>query len=151
MGYYAVPVSGSSAFLNALISSGFYFHNFTFIGFLPRNKNKQVKFLQIYSNNFISCLIIYETPNRLLKTLSNLKSALGDRLIAICRELTKIHEEFIRGSVDEIIDYFLSNNLELKGEVVIIVSVELKNDGSKTFSLLRKARELKNKGKLEVT
>jgi 16S rRNA (cytidine1402-2'-O)-methyltransferase len=124
MGNYVVPVSGSSAFLNALVASGFYYHNFTFIGFLPRNKSKQQRLLKVYSNNFISALIIYETSNRLIKTLENMRDSLGNRMIAICREITKIHEEFIRGDLGEVLDHLKSKNIELKGEIVIIVSVE---------------------------
>lgn len=124
MGFAVVPISGSSAFLNALVASGFYYHHFTFIGFLPRNKGKQQKFLITYANNFISALVIYETSNRLLKTLVNMRAVLGNRLVAVCRELTKIHEEFVRGSVDELLAHFSDENCDLKGEVVIVVSVE---------------------------
>jgi 16S rRNA (cytidine1402-2'-O)-methyltransferase len=145
MGHYVVPISGSSAFLNALVASGFYYHNFTFIGFLPRSKNKQQKFLKVYSNNFISALIIYETGNRLVKTLINIRDALGNRLIAICRELTKVHEEFIRSSLDEMIEHLTSEPSDLKGEVVIIVSVENGDNLLEKISSLRKARKFKVK------
>lgn len=140
MGHNVVPISGSSAFLNALVASGFYYHHFTFIGFLPRSKNKQQKFLITYANNFISALVIYETSNRLLKTLLNMREILGNRLLAICRELTKIHEEFIRGSLDELLIHFADPNCELKGEVVIIVSVE-----NATTSFKGSAQRLRNK------
>lgn len=145
MGYYAIPVSGSSAFLNALVSSGFYYHNFTFLGFLPRNRSKQKVLLNVYSNNFISALIIYETANRLTKTLINIKAFLGNRLVAVCRELTKIHEEFIRASIDEVITHFESNQVSLKGEVVIVVSVETKDHRFEKISSLIKDRKSKLK------
>ena len=145
LGYYVIPISGSSAFLNALVASGFYYHNFTFIGFLPRNLNKQKTFLKVYSNNFISALIIYETANRLIKTLVNLKILLGNRLISICREITKFHEEFVRGSIEEVVGYFNSNDSNLKGEMVIIVSVELSDDKLNKVNSLLKIRKLKLK------
>lgn len=145
LGNYVIPVSGSSAFLNALVSSGFYYHNFTFIGFLPRSKSKQLTFLKTYSNNFLSALIIYETGNRLLKTLINIRNVLGNRLIAVCRELTKIHEEFVRGSLDENIEYFSSEEASLKGEFVIIISVEILDNCLNNNVLINKFGKFKFK------
>lgn len=145
LGNYVIPISGSSAFINALVASGFYYHNFTFIGFLPRSKTKQLVFLKTYSNNFLSALIIYETANRLIKTLISIRDSLGNRLISICREMTKIHEEFIRGSVEEVIEYLNLNDSDLKGEVVIIISVEIQDNNLKGDSLFMKKNFLRKK------
>jgi len=120
LGNYVVPVSGSSAFLNSLVASGLYYHHFTFFGFLPRNNKKQQNLLLNYKS-LPNALVIYESSHRLLNTLNNVKLVLGNRLIAIGRELTKLYEEFIRGSLEEMINY-LQNN-KLKGELTIIIGI----------------------------
>ncbi len=125
VGYYVVPISGSSAVLDSIVASGFYYHNFTFIGFLPRRTHKQKTILSVYAQNFLSALIIYETVKRIENTLIAIRSCLGNRMIALCREITKLNEEFIRGSVEDVIKYLKDNLSSLRGELVIIVSVEL--------------------------
>jgi len=127
-GFYVIPISGSSAFLNALVCSGFYCHNFAFLGFLPKSKVKQSKILSIYHNNFNFALVIYESPHRIFKTLSNINEFMGNRMIAVCKEITKIHEEFIRGSVKDVISHFHNSKEIIKGEYVIVVSIDLPED-----------------------
>lgn len=127
-GFHVVPISGPSAFLNALVSSGFYFHNFVFLGFLPRTKSKQQRILKSYKENYTSALVIYESPLRTIETLKNLKEFIGNRMVAVCREITKVHEEFIRGDIESIINSFYEKKFLLKGEIVIVVSVDLHNE-----------------------
>ncbi|MDF7638396.1 16S rRNA (cytidine(1402)-2'-O)-methyltransferase [Lactobacillus sp. ESL0791] len=115
-----VPLPGPSAFATALIASGFDAQPFTYYGFLPRKKTEQVPYFA-EMNKAHATSIFYEAPHRLSKTLQNLASVLpADRPIVAARELTKIHEEFVRGTVQEVAEYFAEN--APRGEFVILVS-----------------------------
>ena len=111
-----IPIPGACAFVNALIASGFSTKEFLFVGFLSvQSKEKREKLEEIKYEK--RTLILYEAPHKLKGTLEAILEILGDRKIVLARELTKIHEEFIRGSVSEII-----NKLEdIKGEFVILI------------------------------
>ena len=109
---------GATAFVPALVNSGFPCDKFVFEGFLPHKKGRQtrLKFLQEETRT----IIFYESPHRLLKTLTQFNEFFGEkRRISVSRELTKIHEETIRGTANELIQYFTENTL--KGEIVIVV------------------------------
>lgn len=109
---------GATAFVPALVSSGFSCDKFVFEGFLPHKKGRQTRLKLLQEEN--RTIVFYESPHRLLKTLQQFKEYFGDeRKIAVCRELTKIHEEVIRGTAEELINYYNANTL--KGEIVIIV------------------------------
>ena len=111
-----VPIPGACAFVNALICSGLDTTEFEFLGFLPLNKNnRKEKLEQIKKSN--KTLILYEAPHKLKETLKDLKEIIENRKIVIARELTKIHEEFIRKDIDELIEIVDS----LKGEIVLII------------------------------
>ena len=123
-----IPIPGSCAFVNALICSGFDTKEFTFIGFLPsKNKEKREKLEEL--KNESRTLIFYEAPHRIEETLGNLLNILGDRYIVLAREITKIHEEFIRGRISEIINF----DKKFKGEFVILVEGIDKKDDEKEF------------------
>lgn len=123
-----IPIPGACAAINALIASGLDTNEFYFIGFLPvNNKEKKEKLEKIKKIN--STLIFYEAPHKLLNTLENIKEVLGDRKIVLARELTKIHEEFIRGNISKI----LEKNIEIKGEFVIIVEKSKIENEEKLF------------------
>ncbi len=112
-----VPIPGACAMINALICSGINTKEFCFYGFLPLNKkNRKEKLEEIkYINKTI---ILYEAPHKIKNTLEDLKKILDkDRKIVLAREITKIHEEFIRENIDEII----SKIDNLKGEMVLII------------------------------
>ena len=110
------PIPGACALITALISSGLDASEFTFIGFLPLNKkNRKEKLEQI--QNSTNTTILYEAPHKLLSTLQDLNNFLENRKIVLARELTKIHEEFISGTCDELLKK-LENP---KGEFVIII------------------------------
>jgi len=110
---------GATAFIPALINSGFACDRFYFHGFLPHKKGKQ-KELE-YLNSLKCTVIFYESPHRLLKTLEQMLTIFGkDRLISVSREITKIYEETIRGTITEVIDYYKTNTV--KGEFVVVVS-----------------------------
>ena len=116
LGYNVVPISGCSAFLNALVASGLIAQPFVFIGFLPPSTHDCVKKLRLYQS-YPMTLIMYEAPHRIEKMLQSCLDVLGDRHICIARELTKVHEEFIRGTISEI----LPIASELKGEIVVVI------------------------------
>ena len=98
-----MPVPGACAFVNALISSGLNTDTFLFLGFLPLNKkNRKQKLEQIKEST--QTTIIYEAPHKLQSTLKDLEEFVSDRNVVLARELTKIHEEFIRGNIKEIIE-----------------------------------------------
>ena len=115
-GFNVVPVSGSSAFLNALVASGLVAQPFIFIGFLPQSHSDRVKKLKEYQN-YPMTMIFYEAPHRIEKCLKDCLEVFGDRKMTLARELTKMHEEFLRGSVTEILDIIG----ELRGEMVIVM------------------------------
>lgn len=120
-----IPIPGACAMINALIVSGIDTSEFTFLGFLPLNKkNRKNKLEEIKNSN--KTIILYESPHKLKNTLNDLKDILQNRKIVIAREITKIHEEYIRGTVDEI----LGNIDNIKGEIIIVIdknNIEGKN------------------------
>ena len=123
-----VPIPGACALINALIASGFNTREFIFIGFLSNNnKEKKEKIQELKNEN--KTIILYEAPHKLKSTLEIIKENMGDRNIVLARELTKIHEEFIRGNISEILD-----KIEIiKGEYVIIIEGTEKKDIEKEF------------------
>lgn len=112
-----VPIPGACAIISSLICSGVDTKEFTFIGFLPLNKKlRKNKLQEIKKSN--KTIIMYEAPHKLETTLKDLKQVLNnDRKITLAREITKIHEQFIRGNIDSLI----SNIENIKGEMVIII------------------------------
>ena len=119
-----VPLPGASAFTTALIASGFDAQPFTYYGFLPRKAGEQKPFFE-QVNEARATSIFYEAPHRLVKTLKNMATIFdSDRQIVAARELTKIHEEFVRGTITELNDYFEEN--APRGEFVILVSPNAK-------------------------
>ena len=109
---------GATAFVPALVNSGFPCDKFVFEGFLPHKKGRQtrLKFLQEETRT----IVFYESPHRLIKTLTQFNEFFGeDRRVSVSRELTKIHEETVRCTANELIQYFTENTL--KGEIVIVV------------------------------
>lgn len=115
-GYNVVPISGCNAALDALVVSGITPQPFVFYGFLAHDDKTKKKELEA-NKNITMTTIYYEAPHRIKKTLSLMLQIFGDRNIALCRELTKKHEEIIRGHISEILD--IVN--ELKGEMVVVV------------------------------
>ena len=111
-----IPIPGACAFVNALIVSGLDTTEFTFLGFLPLNKKNRKDQLEKIKN-CTSTSILYEAPHKLLSTLKDLSTILEDRKITLARELTKIHEEFIYGTANELLEK-LENP---KGEFVILI------------------------------
>ena len=111
-----IPIPGACAAINALIASGLNTKEFVFFGFLPLNKKlRKEKLEEIKNEN--KTIIIYEAPHKIKDSLNDLKNIVGNRKIVLARELTKIHEEFIRGNIDEIIE----KSENLKGEMILLI------------------------------
>lgn len=109
---------GATAFVPALVNSGFPCDKFVFEGFLPHKKGRQTRLNLLKEET--RTIVFYESPHRLLKTLNQFKEFFGeDRQVSVSRELTKMHEENIRGTVTEVVEYY--NNHTIKGEIVIVV------------------------------
>lgn len=118
----SIPVEclpGATAFVPALVNSGLPSDRFCFEGFLPVKKGRKTRLEQLQEET--RTMVLYESPHKLLKTLADLGEFLGtDRQATVSRELTKIHEETIRGSLEELIQYYSTHTL--KGEICIVVS-----------------------------
>ena len=110
---------GATAFVPALVNSGLPADRFCFEGFLPVKKGRKTRLESI--SNETRTMIFYESPHKLLKTLGDLQVVLGvDRQASVSREISKIHEETIRGSLQEIISYYKTHTL--KGEISLVVA-----------------------------
>jgi len=123
-----IPIPGACAFVNALICSGLNTKEFIFIGFLSAiNKDKKKKLEEI--KNETKTLIFYEAPHKIRNTLETMLEILGDRNVVLAREITKIHEEFIRGKISNILEK-MDN---IKGEFVIVVEGSEHKNAEKEF------------------
>lgn len=113
------PVPGPTGVIAALSIAGLPTDRFIFEGFLPRKAGKRHKRLESFINEERT-VIIYESPYRIITTLQEIKDILGNRFVAIVRELTKIHEEVIRGTLDEVIQKLKGR--AIKGEIILVIS-----------------------------
>lgn len=110
---------GPTAFVPALVNSGLPNDRFVFEGFLPHKKGRKTRIDSLLEES--RTMIFYESPHRLMKTLEQFAEAFGpDRQACVSRELTKLHEENVRGTLEELIDYY--QNHTLKGEIVLILA-----------------------------
>lgn len=110
---------GATAFVPALVISGLPNDKFCFEGFLPQKKGRMTRLMQLQTES--RTMVFYESPHRLLKTLSQFAEYFGeDRKVAVVREISKIHEEAVRGDLKEVIEHFEA--IPPRGEIVIIVS-----------------------------
>ena len=109
---------GATAFVPALVSSGLPNDRFCFEGFLPQKKGRMTRLLSL--QNEARTMIFYESPYRLLKALTQFSEYFGaEREVAVCREISKLHEECVRGTLMEVIEHFKVN--EPRGEIVVIL------------------------------
>lgn len=118
-GFKVVPVPGACALTAALPASGLSTSAFTFLGFLPSKASERREAL-VRSKQEEKTLVFYESPHRLLESLKDMEQAFGERQGAVGRELTKLHEEFVRGSLREIAGHFEKE--APKGEFVVMVA-----------------------------
>jgi len=114
-----ISIPGPSSVVSAMSISGLPSDKFFFEGFLPKKKglNKRLNFLK----DLEATVIIFESPKRLIKTLNNIFDFMGDRVISICKEITKMHETTYFGTISSILNNF-KNNKSIKGEFIILIS-----------------------------
>lgn len=115
-GIEVIPVPGACAAISALIASGLDTKEFSFYGFLPLNKKLRKEKLEELENE-TKTSIVYEAPHKIKDTLKDLSNIIENRQVVLARELTKIHEEFIRGNIQEI----LNKSENLKGEMIVLI------------------------------
>lgn len=115
-----IPIPGATALIAALSASGFPTHEFIFLGFLPHKKGRETLFKEISSAK--RTVVFYESPHRILKTLESLDKFCPNKKVCIARELTKIYEEFKRGTASELLEYLIKNPVKQKGEFTVLVS-----------------------------
>lgn len=147
IGAKVVPIPGAVAFINALIASGLPTDSVFFGGFLPSKKGERQDRLREVKD-ISATLVFYETPHRLAKSLADCLEILGDRKAAVARELTKLHEEIVRGDLQELAEKF--NEKQTKGELVLVID-RRKTDNRKSQIVNRKLiseriSELENEG-----
>ena len=135
-GLEVTVVPGASAVVSALAISGISSRRFAFEGFLPADKNEKKEILTELSQESRT-LILYEAPHRLLKTLKELFEYMGNRNIAIVREITKLHEEVLRGKLADIIADYESEKIAIRGEYVLVIEgkslLEKREERRKSF------------------
>ncbi len=128
-GITVTSLPGASASVTALSVSGRNTRRFVFEGFLPAEKKERRSLLEALKDE-TRTIVLYESPHHLLKTLKDLLGTLGDRSVTVCRELTKIHEEIIKTTLSDVINYYEDN--EPRGEYVLVLA------GASEKELLRK-------------
>ena len=112
---------GATAFVPALVSSGLPCDRFVFEGFLPQKKGRKTRIESLRGEQ--RTMVFYESPYRVVKTLQQFAEVFGpDRQVSVCREISKVHEESVRGSLEEVIAHF--SETEPKGEIVIVLAGE---------------------------
>ena len=135
-GLEVTVVPGASAVVSALAISGISSRRFAFEGFLPVDKNEKKEILTELSQESRT-LILYEAPHRLIKTLKELFEYMGNRNIAIVREITKLHEEVLRGKLADIIADYESEKIAIRGEYVLVIEgkslLEKREERQKSF------------------
>jgi 16S rRNA (cytidine1402-2'-O)-methyltransferase len=118
IGAKVISIPGAVAFVNGLIVSGLPTDSVFFGGFLPSKKGERIKRLEEVKE-IPATLVFYETPHRLGKSLADCLEILGNRKAAVARELTKLHEETVRGNLQNLADFF--SNQPTKGEIVLVI------------------------------
>lgn len=112
---------GATALIPALVNSGFPLDRFVFEGFLPHKKGRQTRWRAISEEERTT--VLYESPHRLLKALEQIIEFIGpNRPIMVARELSKMHEQMVRGSATEVLTYFDQNPDKIRGEIVIVIA-----------------------------
>jgi 16S rRNA (cytidine1402-2'-O)-methyltransferase len=129
-GISIIPIPGPAAFIAALIASGLPTDRFVFEGFLPLKKGRKTKFELLKSEN--RTIVIYESPHRIIKTLTDIQTVLGNRHVVVARELTKKFEEIVRGSVSSVLTELTKKTP--RGEYVVVIEGAAKNTDGKDIS-----------------
>ena len=140
-GRLIVPIPGASALVSALAVSALPTDRFLYTGFLPRKKGERRKLLESLASE-PGTLVFFETPHRLRESLGDIIDILGDREMAVCRELTKLHEEVFRGTVSDAIEHFA----EPIGEFTLVVAGNKEKRTVSADDVSRELNELRLKG-----
>ncbi len=139
-----VPIPGASAFLAALVASGLPSDSFRFSGFLPAKSGQRRKLLESIKDS-PRTQVFYEAPHRLLETLADVIEVLGkDRHVVVAREVTKIHEEFLRGRAREILQQLKARG-DVKGEITLLIAKAEEGAApstTETVSVAQRVREI---------
>lgn len=123
-GFPVSPIPGPCAPISALVASGLPTDAFLYLGYLPRKSSERKSLIREVAG-LTYTLILLESPHRLLSALSDLKEVLGERRIAVARELTKLYEEIFRGSISEAIDHFSGGRIQ--GEITLVIDGNREN------------------------
>ena len=144
-----VPVAGPSALVAGLVASGLPTNAFHFFGFLPVKKNSRRKLLE-ESREYTDTAIFFESPHRILETLEDVLEVLSDRPVVVAREVSKIHEEFLRGRCSEVLEN-LRQRPSIQGEITLLVAGAGDESSSAihTQPLKERVKELMEGGKLD--
>ncbi|MCJ7773244.1 MAG: 16S rRNA (cytidine(1402)-2'-O)-methyltransferase [Desulfobacterales bacterium] len=140
-----IPIPGVSAAIAALSVSGLPTDSFVFAGFLAKKRGKRLKQLKRLAND-PGTIVFYESPKRIIKFMEEIVTSMGDRYSVLAREMTKVHEEFIRGRITEIIEC-LKKRTSVKGEITLLVTG--KEEDGVSMELVR--REIEKSLKSEET
>jgi 16S rRNA (cytidine1402-2'-O)-methyltransferase len=140
-GIRVVPVPGPSAIVTALAVSGLPTDRFTYIGFLPRKSGERCRLLETVAGE-TGTIIAFEAPHRFRETLDDIMSVLGDRRIAVCRELTKLHEEIFRGNVSQARQHFE----ETRGEFTLVIEGKQKEKPQVTEDIVHMLEDMRRSG-----
>lgn len=140
-GARVVPVPGPSAVVSAVAASALPTDSFLFLGFLPRKTSERKRFLADNARQSAT-MVVYEAPHRIRDAFSDIIQVLGNRRIAVCREITKVYEEIFRGTVSQALDYFECP----KGEFTLVIEGWREDEAGSGDELESRIKEMKNSG-----
>ena len=147
IGAPVVPIPGPAAFVNAVVASGIATDSLFFGGFLPAKKGERRKRLEEL-RDIPATLVFYEAPHRLARSLLDCYEVLGDRQASVARELTKLHEEIVRGSLEELAQAY--SEIKVKGEIVLVIergnSDAFSRESSSSTTLAERITQLEREG-----
>jgi len=132
-GVPVVPIPGASAVITALVVSGLPTEKFIYLGFLPHKSNGRRRRLESVADDY-GTIVVLESPHRLLAALHDMLLVLGDRKVAVCRELTKVHEEVFRGTISQAIEHFT----EPRGEFTLVIEGKGEKDKPQLTEAIKK-------------
>jgi len=144
-GIEIIPIPGAFAGLSGLVASGLPTDKFIFIGFLPNKEGKKREILKKFGS-LNSTVILYESPNRVLKTLNLIKELFPNSDVVIAKEITKLYERFIRGKIGDVIQELKENRDIIKGEFVILFFPNVEEKDISLEQIIEKANTLKKTG-----
>ncbi|HEX4810823.1 MAG TPA: 16S rRNA (cytidine(1402)-2'-O)-methyltransferase [Bryobacteraceae bacterium] len=145
--YRVVPVPGASAALAALTASGLPVDQFRFVGFLPPKSTQRRKLFEDFSAD-LGTIVAYESPHRIISTLEDIEAVLGNRRVVLARELTKIHEEFLRGTASDL-KRSLQDRPAIKGEFTLLIAKADQASTPETIDPLKEINRLQTETGLD--